>query len=68
MEKQAKVREFLGRLKTIDVSQPLPFELLHTSRSSSKLGTGSGLDNGMFQDKGSYNNDFGVGLPPMANC
>ena len=68
MEKQAKVREFLGKLKSsIDVSEPLPFELLHTGRSAGSSSKSSGAEYGSYNDKGFYNTDFGVGLPPMAN-
>jgi hypothetical protein len=67
MEKQAKVREFLFKLNSaIDVSEPLPFELLHTNRSSSAYGKSSGSDNN--SDNKFSATDFGVGLPPMANC
>jgi hypothetical protein len=63
MEKQAQVREFIARLSAAyDLTQPLPYELLHTDPSRvTKFGdsAGSSIETP---------NDFGVGLPPLSRC
>ena len=63
MEKQARVREFITRISSsIDLTQPLPYELLHTDSSRvTKLGSENGSIDSL------RGNDFGVGLPPMAH-
>jgi hypothetical protein len=63
MEKQARVREFITRISSsFDLTQPLPYELLHTDSSRvTKLGNSE--NRSMELQKV---NDFGVGLPPLA--
>jgi hypothetical protein len=65
MEKQAQVREFIATLTAAyDLTQPLPYELLHTdSARAKKCG-----DGGSSSTESRKINDFGVGLPPLSRC
>ena len=65
MEKQTRVLEFIAKLSAAyDLTQPLPYELLHTDSSrATKLGEGASR-----LTESSKVNDFDFDLPPMSSC